>query len=200
MQKQIWVYLTPDDEASLLGRLSERASLRVVRGRFFKGDIATLRTAADLETADLRKGEHWTHLLHPTATQQLVAHPMTDGPYAGWSRLDEVRSEVLSIVRPDADAQGLAPARLVANSHAWFGGDKLRKGPAFSAWLAEAMSLVEQLCPRTQFDWIRVAPGAEAFARAGGRLHYLYREVKLAPAAATEASTPHRRSLASTKG
>lgn len=183
MIRQAWVFLTDEDERDLLTRLSETVSLRVATGRYFRGDPALLRTdPGALESAQLRSTERWHFLFHPTASERLVTHPIENGPFAGWFRLDEVRSEVLVLVRALPEPQGLAPSRLQANTHAWFGGKRERKSPLFSTWVAEAMRIVEEAYPSTEFDWIRCAPSAAAFAQAGGTLHYLYRKVAPAPA------------------
>jgi hypothetical protein len=179
--RQSWVFLTDADEADLVARLSSTAPLRCLPGRFFKGTEADLRARPEaLETAQLRANERWVHLLHPLASQSLVAHPVEEGPFAGWMRLDETRSEVLTIVRPLPGPQGLAPARLQAATHAWFGGEKLRKSGTFSAWAGQALKLVEAF-PPTALEWIRCAPDARRWSEGGGRLHYLYRDVALAP-------------------
>jgi len=185
VQRQVWIYLTDDDEKELLARLSEKAPLRRLQGRFFKGTESELRANPDaLETKQLTSAERWTYLFHPAASEKLVVHTEDDGPFAGWSRVDEVRSEVLVLVRVSPDAQGLAPSRLQANTHAWFGGVKTRKSSDFSLWISDAMRIAESF-PATAFDWIHAAPGAIDWARNGGRLHYLYKPVGLEPASGT---------------
>jgi hypothetical protein len=193
VQRQVWMFLTEADADELVARLSAQLPLRRLAGRFFRGTAEDVRTRPEsLETTELRRNEHWTHLIHPTASQELVVHEVTEGPYAGWSRLDEVRSEVLTIVRPDADSQGLGPGRIQANTHAWFGGAKLRKSPGFSLWVAEAMRVVEASYPATAFDWLHVAPGARTLAEGGTNLHYLYKAVPLeAAVGVTPSSRPH---------
>ena len=192
MQRQAWVFLTDDDERALLDRLCATTGVKVLPGRYFRGDPALVRTdPASLETAQLRRNEAWLHLVHPAASESIVIQPVESGPYAGWSKLDEVRSEVVTLVRALPEAQGLGPSRLTASTHAWFAGEKLRKSAAFTVWVAEAMRAVEDTYPVTQFDWIRVAPGARAFAAGGGRLHYLYRDVALDPAPGAEQVSSH---------
>lgn len=179
MQRQIWIYLEESDEEEVIRLLDGGAGLKRLTGRFFRGTVGELRTHPEkLETAQLRSNERWTHLIHPTLSQELVAQPVTEGPFNGWSRLDEIRSEVITIVRPLRDAQGLAPGQVRANTHAWFSGEKTRKSPAFAQWVAESLRRVEDY-PETAFDWIRVAPGAAAAAKSGHRLHYLFSEVSL---------------------
>ncbi len=182
MQRQVWIYMLEADETQIIARLSERVPLKTLSGRFFKGTDAQVREAPEtLQTAQLKANERWIHLIHPAASKEIVTHALADGPFAGWSRLDEVRSEVITLVRPSLDAQGLGPGHLQANTHAWFGGTKVRKSPEFSVWAAEAMRLIEEYAP-TSFDWLRVAPTAKAWAQQGGRLHYLYKTVQPEPA------------------
>lgn len=180
MIRQSWVFLTDVDEADLIARLSGETALRQLPGRFFRGTEADLRTRPEaLETAQLRANERWVHLLHPLASATLVVHPVDDGPFKGWMRLDETRSEVLTLVRPLPEPRGLGPARLQASTHAWFGGEKLRKNATFTSWVARATKVLEAAYEPTAFDWIRVAPDARRWQEAGGRLHYLYRDVAL---------------------
>lgn len=192
MQRQVWVFLTEADEEELVSRMAAQHPLRRLRGRFFRGSAADLRQRPEeLETRQLRRGETWTHLIHPTASRELVATPVDDGPFAGWMRLDEVRSEVITIVRPAPELQGLGPARVQAATHAWFAGTRVRKSPDFSRWVSQTMQLAESY-PTCGFDWMHVAPAARELALAGGTLHYLYRPVPLEPAPATEATRPHQ--------
>lgn len=195
MQKQLWVYLTAEDEAELLNRLTAEQSLKIVRGRWIQGDLETLlRSPEQVPARDLSDRTHYLQLLHPTASQKFVTHPVPEGPLAGCLRVDEVRSEVMTLVRPEPDEQGLAPSRLFANTHAWFGGEREKKSHAFARWVASTMALVEESYGPTSFDWLRVAPHARAWAEQGGKLHYLFREVAL-QAPAQKPLTPHRRSI-----
>lgn len=193
MQRQVWIFLSDDDEQDLIARLSEGRSLRVLPGRYFRGSLEALRDHDEApETLAALPNERWLHLIDTEASRVLVAHALTDGPHAGWSRLDDVRSEVLTLVRPRADAQGLAPSRLQASTHAWFSGDKIRKSREFTKWTAQALGLAEAAYPPTGFDWMRVAPGAHRFARDGGRLHYLYKSVPLEPGEDSRTTPPSR--------
>ncbi len=181
MQRQVWIFLDDADEEELLRRLDHGGRLRRLTGRFLKGTVEDVLTRPEeLETAQLKSNERWVHLIHPQASREIVLHPVTEGPFVGWSRLDEIRSEVITLVRPLKDTAGLSPAQLRANTHAWFSGEKVRKSPPFALWASEVMRTAEEY-PTTAFDWIRVAPGAAAWSRSGGRLHYLFREVALAP-------------------
>ncbi|MFM2151969.1 MAG: hypothetical protein RL199_404 [Pseudomonadota bacterium] len=192
MQKQVWIFLTPDDEAALIEELRARAPIRLLRGRFFRGTVDDLRTNPEaLETKAARRGESIVHLLHAEASRTLVAEPVTDGPFAGWTRLDEVRSEVVTIVRPEPEPQGLGPARVQASTHAWFSGTRLRKSPGFGRWVNDVLGVVSAR-PATAFDWMHAADGARALAGSGGVLHYLYRPVALTAEAGTPATRPHK--------
>ncbi len=194
MQRQVWVFLTAGDEEAFWSRVAASAPVRRLRGRFFRGTLEELRARPEeLETRDARRGERWTHLIHATASRELVATPVDEGPFQGWMRLDEVRSEVVSIVRLEPEGRALAPSRLQAATHAWFNGQRLRKGPDFARWTSELFRMAEEY-PRTSFDWIHLGPEARAFAEAGGRLQYLYRDVGLEAATeATLATRPHKR-------
>ena len=192
MQRQVWVFLTEADEETLWSRIAAAYPVRRLRGRFFRGSIDQLRSEPTaLEVRDLRESERWTHLIHATASRELVVHEVTEGPLQGYLRLDEVRSEVISIVRPTITSQGLGPARVQSATHAWFGGKRLRKNPDFSRWTNEVLSMAEEF-PATAFDWIHVAPQARAYAGEGGRLHYLYRPVPLEGSASTPVTRPHK--------
>ena len=141
-----------------------------------------LKSTDGLSTADLRSGERWTHLIHPEFSRKLVAFEVSEGPFAGWSRLDEVRSEVITIVRPLATEAGLAPGRIQASTHVSAREGKVRKSAEFATWAMQGMRLLERY-PVTSLDWIRVAPSAERWARSEGRLHCLFfRPVALEPA------------------
>lgn len=192
MQRQVWVFLTEADEEALWSRIAATHPVRRLRGRFFRGPVEQLRLAPEtLETRDLRATERWSHLIHATASEALVCHAVEEGPLKGFHRLDEARSDVISIVRPSITTQGLGPARVQAATHAWFAGKRLRKSPNFSRWTNEVLSMVETL-PTTAFDWIHVAPLARTFATEGGRLHYLYRPVALEASASTLVTRPHK--------
>ena len=128
---------------------------------------------------------------HAEARRELVADPVTDGPFAGWTRLDEVRSEVVTIVRLEPEPQGIGPARVQAATHAWFAGTRLRKSPDFGRWVNEVLT-VGASRPRTAFDWMHVATGARSLAESGGILHYLYRPVALEEEVGTPGTRPHQ--------
>jgi hypothetical protein len=192
VQKQVWIFLTADDEAALVDELRARAPIRALRGRFFRGTADDLRADPEaLETRPARRGESVLHLIHRDASRELVADPVSDGPFAGWTRLDEVRSEVVTLVRPEHEPQRLGPSRVQAATHAWFAGTRLRKSAEFGRWVNEVLSVVAAR-PRTAFDWMHVADGARALAEGGGTLHYLYRPVGLEAAAGTPATRPHK--------
>lgn len=178
MIRQVWVFMEEADERELLERVMSQAPVRLLRGRYFRGDEADLRARPEeLETAQLTRREHRTHLIHADISKSLVVHRHERGPYAGWSSLDEARSEVITLIRPDREERGLAPSRIQAATHAWFGGARLRKSPEFSQWVAAFLKDLERIYPATSFDWIHIAPEALRYAEAGGRLHYLYKDV-----------------------
>ncbi len=188
MQKQVWVYLTEADERALLSELCGRFPLRLVGGRFFQGDVDA---DAPLLTRPLRRTEHCTFLIHREHSRELVWEELTDGPFAGWRRLDDVRSEVIALVRPEPEQQGLGPARVAASTHAWFGGKRLRKSHEFGRFVNEVLDVVQRY-PATAFDWLHVAPEAARMALEGRPLHYLYKPVPLAAQQATPVTRPHQ--------
>ncbi len=191
MQRQVFIFLTEADEAELVAALAERLSLRRLAGPYFQGDVARLLAAPEsVPVRQQRRGEARAHLFLDGAA--LVAHRMSDGPFDGWSRIDEARSEVLTLTRAEPSPQGLAPSRLYATTHWWEGATKVRKSSAFVRLVGQALDLVASSYPTCAFDWMRVAPGARAFALRGGRLHYLYQAVGLAPEPATPVTRPHR--------
>ena len=194
MQKQVWLFLTADDEEELLERLAAQFPLRRLAGPFFQGSLEELRSRPEsLPTRQLKRGESRTHLFQAGLPNHLVLHALDDGPFAGWTRLDEVHSEVVTLVRPEPEPQGLAPSRLYLTTHVWQGGTKSRKSPEFSRFASELLKQVV-LYPTTAFDWMHVAPHARAYAHAGGKLHYLYQEVAIDPpqAGETPPTRPHK--------
>lgn len=192
MQKQVWLFQTAADEEELFGRLAARHPLHRLGGPFFQGSLEALRSAPEsLPTRQLRRGETRTHLLPAGMPGHLVAHALDDGPFAGWMRLDEVHSEVVTLVRPEPEPQGLGPSRLYLTTHVWRGGEKHRKSPEFARFANDLLNEVATHYPATAFDWMHVAPHARAYAEGGGRLHYLYQEVALAPP--EEGTTPPTR-------
>jgi hypothetical protein len=193
VQKQVWLFLTEEDERALIARLSERHPVHLLPGRFFQGSVEALRAGEPLPTRQARRTEQVSFLIHRELSRALVFDELTEGPYAGWRRLDEARSEVAMLVRPLPEPQGLAPGRLLAATHAWFGGTRLRKSAEFGRWVNEILETAAAY-PRTAFDWLHVAPGAAAAAESGAcPLHYLYKPVGLTPEGeATPATRPHQ--------
>ena len=193
MQRQMWIFLAPEDEAGFIERLTGPDALVRLEGRFFRSSGKELLAGRDPDGAQLSAaGERWIHFVNPAITSDLVMHPVEEGPFAGRLRLDEVRSDVLTLVRPADEGKRLGPSRLFGASHEWFGGEKLRKSADFTLWMSRAMGRVEEAFPATEHDWLRVAPGAVTYAREGGQLHYLYREIRLVGSDMTP-HTPHKR-------
>jgi len=170
--RQIRVFLDEGDVAWLVRELSDPAPARVLRGRY-------CRTAADgtTETAQASPGEERIHLVWPGPSPLIVTHPVASGPHAGWTALDERRSEVLTVVRVDPDERGLAPSSVEAFIHLQTPAGKVGKSAGFASWVARSLSRVEELCPPTERPWLRAAPGARRQAVQGLVLHYLGRSV-----------------------
>jgi hypothetical protein len=185
--RQVWVFLETGDVEKLAEALSPDAAPRLLRGRFCRGEAGN--HANPLQTAEARPGEHRFHLVLPAPNARLVTHPVPGGPYAGWSTLDELRSDVLTFVVPEPDENGLAPGQIRAATHYRTGEAKVVKSPAFVRWVNASLKRIEQLCPESERPWLRVAPGAAAKAKSGLRLQYLWREVGLEPGAAQQART-----------
>lgn len=178
MIRQVWVFMEEADERALLERVTSQGAVRLLRGRFFRGTEDDVRSRPEqLETAQLTRREFRTHLIHSEFSKSLVVHPHESGPHAGWASLDEARSEIITIIRPEREERGLAPTRFQAATHAWFGGTRLRKSPEFTRWVAAFTKELEKTLPVTSLDWMRIAPAALQSAEAGGRLHYLYKDV-----------------------
>ena len=189
----MWIFLAPEDEAEFIARIAGPDPLVRLDGRFFRSPGRELAAGRDTAGAQLSAtGDRWIHFVNPAITSDLVMHSVEEGPFAGSLRLDEVRSDVLTLVRPAHEGRRLGPSRLLGASHAWFGGEKLRKSADFTLWMSRAMGRVETAFPATEHDWLRIAPGAERFTQEGGELHYLYRKIALRGGDVTP-HTPHKR-------
>jgi hypothetical protein len=95
--------------------------------------------------------------------------------------IDLDRSEVFELKVPPEVHGRLAPARLAASLHRFEGHAKVRKGAAFGRWVAKALRALGEAYPPSSVDFVHVAPGAAAFAAAGGQLTYLEEPVLPAP-------------------
>src|SRR6267142_2874654 len=71
-------------------------------------------------------------LLHRKHSAEIVTHLQPAGPFAGWSQIDEERTDCLVIARKIAPAGELEPARIYAHVTFWRAADKARKRPMFS--------------------------------------------------------------------
>jgi hypothetical protein len=118
----------------------------------------------------------------------MVAHPQPAGPFAGWSQIDEERTEALVLRVPASPAGELQPSRLYAHTTYWRGEEKTKKRPMFAIWVNQTLRWARGRYPSTAVPFMRVGPDALAKARAGAlRLTYLYRAVD------PEAADPGRR-------
>jgi len=123
-------------------------------------------------------GERRIYLLHRKHCAEIVTHLQRSGPFAGWSQIDEERTDCIVIRRKDAPAGELEPARVYAHVTFWRAADKVRKRPMFSIWASQTMKWLAAQLPPTSAKMIRIGPDALAQARAGRlRLTYLYRAI-----------------------
>ena len=188
--RQIWLFLTDEDVRALLEALEAREPGLVSSwGRYLRGDAADLlREPARLERRESLPGERRAYLLHRKHCAEIVAHPQPAGPFAGWSQLDEERSEALVLRTPLSPTGELQPSRLYAHTTFWRGEEKTKKRPMFAIWVNQTLRWAQARYPTTSVPFMRIGPDALAKARAGAlRLTYLYRAV------APEAAAPRPR-------
>lgn len=183
MPRQAWLFLLEGEERAVLERLRslEGGELRVVEGRYVRGKAAGFPgVPATLESRSAQPGERRLYVFHAEHSRSLVAHAQPQGPYAGWSLVDEERSDALVLVLPARRGLDVLPARLEAHLHVWRGDAKTRKHPPFITWAARLIRDTLRTYPRTGVPWLRATPGALAAARAGtARLSYLYRPIPI---------------------
>ena len=178
--RQLWAFLTPADLEGLLTRLSEREpGLVVSAGRYLRGDPKLLvRDPRGLERRESLPGERRLYLFHQKHSAEVVAHLQPEGPFEGWSQIDEERSDCLVLQTKEAPEGVLEPARLYAYVTWWRAADKARKRPMFSIWAGQTMKWVAAQLPTSGVKFVHVGEDARAQARSGKlRLTYLYREI-----------------------
>jgi hypothetical protein len=185
--RQLWAFLSATDVEELIRKIGEREpGLAVSRGRYLRGDpMALLNDPDALERRESLPGERRIYLLHRKHSADIVAHLQPAGPFAGWTQIDEERTDCLVLRLKDAPPGELEPARLYAHVTYWRAADKVRKRPMFSIWASQTLKWLAARLPRTSAKMIRVGPDALARTRAGElRLTYLYRTID--PGAADE--------------
>src|SRR6266850_2730213 len=178
--RQLWLFLTDQDVQSLLAMLEAREpGLIWSQGRYLRGDPPDLVAApSKLERRESLPGERRMYLLHRKHSAEIVTHLQPSGPFAGWSQIDEERTDCIVIQRKDAPGGELEPARVYAHVTFWRAADKIRKRPMFSIWAGQTMKWLAAQLPPTSAKMIRIGPDALAQAKAGRlRLTYLYRQI-----------------------
>lgn len=176
--RQLWLFLTGDDVRSLLAMLDAREpGLIWSQGRYLRGDARDLLAAPEkLERRESLPAERRLYLLHRKHSAEIVAHLQPAGPFAGWSQIDEERTDALVLRVPEEGSDEIQPSRLYAHTSYWRSGEKIRKRPVFALWANQTLRWLGSQLPRTSSDFIRIGPDALARAKAGRlRLTYLYR-------------------------
>jgi len=178
--RQLWIFLTEGDVEAMIGKIASREpGLVVSRGRYLRGDAQDLlKEPSHLERRESLPGERRTYLLHRKHSADVVAHLQPAGPFAGWSQIDEERTDCLVLLQKDARQGELEPARLYAHVTFWRAADKVRKRPMFSIWASQTLKWLEAQLPPTSVKFMHIAPDALRKAKAGEvRLTYLYRQI-----------------------
>jgi len=179
--RQLWAFLTDVDVRELIDAIAAREpGLVVSEGRYLRGDPrALLEDPSVLERREALAGERRIYLLHRKHSQHVVAHLQPEGPFAGWSQIDEERTDCLVLVLKGSPPDQLEPARIYAHVTFWRGADKQRKRPMFSIWASQTLKSIAARLPATSGAAIfRVGSDARAQAHAGRlRLTYLYRTI-----------------------
>jgi len=183
--RQIWLFLSAADMRDLIARLEAREpGLVVSAGRYLRGEAASLlRDPARLERREALPGEERHYLLHRKHSADVVAHEQPAGPFAGWSQIDEERTDALVLRVPASDPGTLGPSRLYAHTSFWRGASKTRKRAMFAIWANQTLRWLLGQYPSTAVDFMRIGPDALARASSGAlQLTYLYRPVGPVPA------------------
>jgi hypothetical protein len=176
--RQLWVYLTERDVEELIAQLAAREpGLVVSRGRYLRGEAQGL-----LENLGRRESlpkERRVYLLHRKHSNDVVTHLQGEGPFAGWSQIDEERTDCLVIRLKDASPGELEPAQIYAHVTYWRAADKERKRPMFSIWAGQTFKWLAAKLERTSVEILRAGPEALAQARRGEvKLTYLNRTIR----------------------
>jgi hypothetical protein len=178
--RQLWAFLTDRDVEELLEQMRAREpGLVVSSGRYFRGNPSDLLERPEaLERRQSVAGEERLYLLHRKYSAEIVTHLQPEGPFAGWSQIDEERTDCMVLLRKQGRPGELDPARLYAHVTFWRAADKVRKRPIFSVWASQTLKWATARFPPTSAKMIRIGADALAKARAGEmRLTYLYRTV-----------------------
>ncbi|HUJ25207.1 MAG TPA: hypothetical protein VLW85_04260 [Myxococcales bacterium] len=178
--RQLWAFFTQRDVEELIAAIAAREEgLMVSQGRYLRGDPQDLLRAPEaLERREALPGEQRLYLLHRKHCADIVAHLQSAGPFAGWSQIDEERSDCMVLLLKEGRPGELEPARLYAHVTRWRAADKVRKRPMFSIWASQTLKWLDARLATTSVKFIHV--GADALARAKGgelKLTYLYRPI-----------------------
>src|SRR5439155_20835917 len=129
-------------------------------------------------------GERRLYLLHAKYSADIVTHLQPAGPFAGWSQIDEEKTDCIVIRLKQSPEGELEPARIYAHVTYWRAADKARKGPMFSIWASQTLKRMAARLPPTSAKMIRI--GADALARAkGGQVRPTYLNPPLLPKIST---------------
>lgn len=179
--RQLQAYLTERDVADLIAKIAAREpGLVWSQGRYLRGDPrALLADPSTLERRESLPNEKRFYLFHQKHCSEIVTHPQPKGPFAGWSQIDEERSDCLVLLVKDAPPGELEPARLYAHVTFWRAADKVRKRPMFSIWAAQTLKWAMAQLPPTKAKIFRIGADAMEKARNGAvKLTYLYRQIE----------------------
>jgi len=183
--RQIWLFLTDADVHQLLRRLEQHEpGLVASSGRYLKGEpVAVLTEPSRLERRESLPAESRHYLAHLKHSEDAVAHLQPLGPFAGWSQLDEERTDCLVLRVPTSASGDLGPSRLYAHTSFWRGPKKTRKRPSFAIWANQTLRWVLAQYPSSGVDFMHIGPDALRLARSGAlKLTYLYRPIAAEPA------------------
>ena len=178
--RQLWAFLTDADVDELIAAIGAREpGLSVPRGRYFKGDpTALLDDPERLERRESLPQERRIYLLHRKHSSSIVTHEQPAGPFAGWSQIDEERTDCIVLRLKEAAPGALEPAQIYAHVTFWRAADKERKRPMFSIWAGQTLKWLDARLPPTSVKFMRIGPDARAKARSGAiKLTYLCREI-----------------------
>jgi hypothetical protein len=182
--RQLWAFLTRRDADELLAKIAAREpGLVVSQGRYLRGDPRMLlEDPSALERRESLPYERRIYLLHRKHCAEIVAHLQPAGPFAGWSQIDEERTDCLVLRLKDSPPGELEPAMLYAQVTYWRAADKARKRPMFSIWASQTLKWAATQLPPTSARMFRIGPDALAKAKAGEvKLTYLYRPIAPEP-------------------
>jgi len=182
--RQLWAFLTQRDADELIAKISAREpGLSVSQGRYLRGDPRMLlEDPGTLERRESLPAERRLYLLHRKHCADIVTHLQPAGPFAGWSQIDEERTDCLVLRLKEPPPDELEPAMLYAHVTYWRAADKARKRPMFSIWASQTLKWAATQLPPTGAKMFRIGPDALARAKSGEvKLTYLYRPIAPEP-------------------